>query len=40
MGYDTDCSIFDFTFNRQTISEDEIISIILNLAESRKLIRR
>ncbi|MBN2175830.1 MAG: cytidylate kinase-like family protein [Bacteroidales bacterium] len=40
VGYETDCSIFDITFNRQTIEEDEIVSIILNLAESRKLIKR
>lgn len=39
MGFDTDCSIFDLIFNRQTVKEDEIISIILNLMEKRKLIR-
>ncbi len=39
MGFDTDHSIFDVVFNRKTMSEDEIISIILNLAESRNMIR-
>jgi cytidylate kinase len=39
MGFDTDCSIFDLTFNRQTMKDDEIISVILNLMEKRKLIR-
>ena len=39
MGYDTDLSIFDIVLNRKTLSEQEIISIILNLAESKKLIR-
>lgn len=39
MGFDTDCSIFDLTFNRQTLKDDEVISIILNLMEKRKLIR-
>ena len=38
MGFDTDCSIFDLTFNRQTIKDDELIFIILNLMEKRKLI--
>lgn len=39
MGFDTDCSIFDLTFNRKTMKDDEIISVILNLMEKRKLIR-
>lgn len=38
MGFETDLSIFDLVFNRQTISEDEIVAIILHLVESRKLI--
>ncbi|MCD4732458.1 MAG: cytidylate kinase-like family protein, partial [Bacteroidales bacterium] len=38
MGFETDCAIFDLTFNRQTIKDDELISIILNLMEKRKLI--
>jgi cytidylate kinase len=40
MGYETDCSIFDITFNRHTMDENEIVSIILNLVESKKLIQR
>jgi cytidylate kinase len=40
MGYDTDLSIFDVVFNRKTITEEEIINAILNLAEARKLIRK
>lgn len=40
MGYDTDLSIFDIIFNRKTMSEEEIITIILNLVEARKLIKR
>jgi cytidylate kinase len=39
MGFDTDCSIFDLTFNRQKLKDDEIISVILNLMEKRRLIR-
>jgi cytidylate kinase len=39
MGYETDLSIFDVVFNRKTISEDEIVSIILNLTESRRMIQ-
>ena len=39
MGFDTDCSIFDLTFNRQQIKDDEIVSIIINLMEKRRLIR-
>jgi cytidylate kinase len=38
MGYDTDHSIFDLVFNRKTMSEEEIISTILNLAAARNLI--
>lgn len=37
MGYDTDHSIFDMVFNRKTMPEDEIVSIILNVAEARKM---
>ena len=40
MGYDTDLSIFDMVFNRMTMSEEEIISIILNVVESRKMYTR
>jgi len=40
MGYDTDISIFDIMFNRKSMSEEEIITIILNLAEARKLITK
>lgn len=39
MGFDTDCSIFDITFNRQQIKDDEIVSTIINLMENRRLIR-
>jgi cytidylate kinase len=38
MGYETDHSLFDVVFNRKTMSEDEIVSIVLNLAEARKMI--
>jgi cytidylate kinase len=38
MGFETDSSIFDAVFNRKTMTEEEIVSIILNLAESRKMI--
>lgn len=38
MGYETDLSIFDLVFNRSTMQEDEIVSIILNIIESRKLL--
>jgi len=40
IGQDTDLSIFDLVLNRKTMSEAEIITIILNLIEARKLIRR
>jgi cytidylate kinase len=40
VGYDTDLSIFDVVFNRKTISEEEIISIILNLVKSKQLIKK
>lgn len=39
MGFETDCAIFDMTFNRQSLKDDEIITSILNLMEKRKLIR-
>ncbi|MCD4696488.1 MAG: cytidylate kinase-like family protein [Bacteroidales bacterium] len=39
IGHDSDHSIFDLVFNRKTMKEEEIISIILNLMQSRKLIR-
>jgi len=39
-GYNTDLSIFDVVFNRKTLSEDEIVSIILNLVKSRQLIKK
>jgi cytidylate kinase len=39
MGFDTDSSIFDLIFNRQSMKDDEIISTILNLMEKRKLIK-
>jgi cytidylate kinase len=40
MGYDTDLSIFDIVFNRKTVSEEEIITTIINMAESKGLIGR
>lgn len=40
MGYETDMSIFDMVFNRSTMSEEEIVSIILNLMESRNLLMK
>lgn len=39
VGYDTDCAVFDLILNRKTLHENEIISIILDLMEKRKLIR-
>jgi len=39
MGFDTDCSIFDLIFNRQSMKDDEIISTILNIMYKRKLIK-
>lgn len=39
MGFETDHSIFDIVFNRKTLDEDEIVSIILNLMEKRNLVR-
>ena len=38
MGFKTDNSIFDIVLNRKTLSEDEIISIILNMMKTRELI--
>jgi len=38
MGYETDLSIFDIVFNRATVTDDEIISTVLNLAISRKMV--
>lgn len=40
MGFETDFSIFDIVFNRKTMSEEEIISTILKLVETRKLIKK
>ncbi len=40
MQYETDYSIFDIVFNRSTMKEEEIISIILNVIESRKLLKK
>jgi cytidylate kinase len=39
MGFDTDCGIFDVTFNRKTMKDDDIISTIINLMERKKLIK-
>ncbi|GAB4325870.1 MAG: cytidylate kinase-like family protein [Bacteroidales bacterium] len=39
LGYKSDISVFDLVFNRATLSEDEIISIIINLAAKKGLIR-
>jgi cytidylate kinase len=39
MGFETDLSIFDIVFNRKTMSEDEIVSIILNLIETRRMLQ-
>ena len=38
MGYETDNSIFDIVLNRKSLTEKEILSIILNLLEMKKLI--
>lgn len=38
MGYETDNSIFDIVLNRKSLNEDEMISIILQLMRTRKLI--
>lgn len=38
LGYETDLSIFDLVFNRSTMQEDEIVSIILNIIETRKFL--
>ena len=38
MGFDTDESIFDMVFNRHTMNDDEITSIILQTMERKKLI--
>ncbi|MCB0805121.1 MAG: cytidylate kinase-like family protein [Bacteroidales bacterium] len=35
MGYETDITIFDLVLNRATLSEDEIVLMISNLAQSR-----
>lgn len=40
LGYETDLSIFDLVFNRKTMQDKEIISIILNVIESRKMINQ
>lgn len=39
MGIETDNSIFDITLNRKTLSEDEIVGIILKLAQSKGLLQ-
>jgi len=39
MGFDTDCSIFDLIFNRQSMKDDEIVNTILNIMDKRKLIK-
>lgn len=38
MGFDTDDSVFDIIFNRQTMDDETIISIIIRAMEQRKLI--
>jgi len=38
MGFDTDDSVFDIIFNRQTMDDDVITSIIIQTLEQRKLI--
>jgi cytidylate kinase len=38
VGFDTDDSIFDMVFNRQTMNDDEIIAIIIQTMAKRKLI--
>ena len=38
MGYDTDNSVFDVIFNRQTMNDDEIIATIIRLMEMKKLL--
>jgi cytidylate kinase len=38
LGFDTDESIFDMVFNRQTMDDGEITSIILQTMEKKKLI--
>jgi cytidylate kinase len=38
MGYETDDSIFDIVLNRKSLSEEEIITIILQMMKNRKLI--
>ncbi len=39
LGVDTDCSVFDIIFNRQSMKDDEIISTILNIMDKRKLLK-
>jgi len=38
MGFDTDDSVFDIIFNRQTMDDETIVSIIIKTMEQRKLI--
>ena len=38
MGFDTDNSIFDVVFNRKTITENEIVTIIISLLKMKNLI--
>lgn len=38
MGFDTDDSVFDIIFNRQTMDDETIISIMIRAMEQRKLI--
>jgi cytidylate kinase len=38
MGFDTDDSVFDMIFNRETMDDESITSLIINTLEKRKLI--
>lgn len=38
VGYETDHSIFDIVFNRQSFTDEDIVSTIMNLMKSKKLI--
>jgi cytidylate kinase len=38
MGFETDISIFDMVYNRKMMSRDEIVSNILHIVDSRKMI--
>jgi cytidylate kinase len=38
LGYETDLSLFDLVFNRKTLSEDEILSAILNVVDRRGML--